>query len=79
MHRTCKRYGSEYNSKIGQVQTKGVQWYNHPQQRLSKQLSLNVKRGQRASALKAQSTGGNRPLGYLTRPDKRFIKVFKIY
>lgn len=39
----------------------------------SEQLSQNVKRGQRASALKAQSTGGNRPLGYLTGPNKRFI------
>jgi len=39
----------------------------------SEQLSQNVKRGQRASALKAQSTGGNRPLGYLTGPDKKFI------
>ena len=27
----------------------------------------------RASAAKAQSTGGNRPLGYKTGPDKRFI------
>jgi len=27
----------------------------------SEQLSQNVKRGQRASTLKAQSTGGNRP------------------
>ena len=39
----------------------------------SEQLSQNVKRGQRASAMKAQSTGGNRPLGYLTGPDKKFI------
>ncbi len=39
----------------------------------SEQLSQNIKRGQRASAAKAQSTGGNRPLGYLTGPDKRFI------
>ena len=39
----------------------------------SEQLSQNVKRGQRASAEKAQSTGGNRPLGYLTGPDKRFV------
>lgn len=39
----------------------------------SEQLSQNVKRGQRASALKAQSTGGNRPLGYLTGPDKKFV------
>ena len=39
----------------------------------SEQLSQNIKRGQRASASKAQSTGGNRPLGYLTGPDKKFI------
>ena len=39
----------------------------------SEQLSQNVKRGQRASAEKAQSTGGNRPLGYLTGPDKKFV------
>ena len=39
----------------------------------SEQLSQNIKRGQRASAVKAQSTGGNRPLGYLTGPDKKFI------
>lgn len=39
----------------------------------SEQLSQNIKRGQRASAAKAQSTGGNRPLGYLTGPDKKFI------
>ncbi|WP_308589295.1 recombinase family protein [uncultured Oscillibacter sp.] len=39
----------------------------------SEQLSQNIRRGQRASAAKAQSTGGNRPLGYKTGPDKRFI------
>ncbi len=39
----------------------------------SEQLSQNIRRGQRASAAKAQSTGGNRPLGYLTGPDKKFI------
>lgn len=39
----------------------------------SEQLSQNIKRGQRTSAMKAQSTGGNRPLGYLTGPDKKFI------
>ena len=39
----------------------------------SEQLSQNIKRGQRASALKVQSTGGNRPLGYLTGPDKKFV------
>ena len=39
----------------------------------SEQLSQNIKRGQRASAAKAQSTGGNRPLGYLTGSDKKFI------
>ena len=39
----------------------------------SEQLSQNIRRGQRASAAKAQSTGGNRPLGYKTGPDKKFI------
>ncbi len=39
----------------------------------SEQLSQNIRRGQRASASKAQSTCGNRPLGYLTGPDKKFI------
>ncbi|NCC68838.1 MAG: recombinase family protein, partial [Clostridia bacterium] len=38
----------------------------------SEQLSQNIRRGQRASASKAQSTGGNRPLGYRTGADKRF-------
>jgi len=55
----------------------------------SEQLSQNIKRGQRQSAAKAQSTGGNRPLGYLTGPDKKFIidpetaptvrKVYELY
>lgn len=39
----------------------------------SEQLSQNIKRGQRASAAKAQCIGGSRPLGYLTGPDKKFI------
>lgn len=40
----------------------------------SLQLSQNILRGQRASAEKCQSTGGNRPLGYLTDPaTKRFV------
>lgn len=40
----------------------------------SLQLSQNIQRGQRASAEKCQSTGGNRPLGYLTDPEtKRFV------
>ena len=39
----------------------------------SLQLSQNILRGQRASAEKCQSTGGNRPLGYLTGADKKFI------
>lgn len=39
----------------------------------SEQLSQNIRRGQRSSAAKAQSTGGNRPLGYKTGPDKRFV------
>ncbi|MEG2096747.1 MAG: recombinase family protein, partial [Pseudoflavonifractor sp.] len=38
----------------------------------SVQLSQNIRRGQRVSASKAQSTGGNRPLGYRTGADKRF-------
>jgi len=55
----------------------------------SEQLSQNIRRGQRRSAAKAQSTGGNRPLGYMTGPDKRFIidpvtaptvkKVYELY
>mgnify|MGYP004534068037 CR=1 FL=1 len=40
----------------------------------SLQLSQNIKRGQRASAEKCQTIGGNRPLGYLTDPKtKKFI------
>lgn len=40
----------------------------------SLQLSQNILRGQRASAEKCQSTGGNRPLGYKTDPvTKQFI------
>ena len=39
----------------------------------SLQLSQNVRRGLIESAEKCQSTGGNRPMGYLTGPDKRFI------
>lgn len=39
----------------------------------SLQLSQNIRRGQAESAEKCQSTGGNRPLGYLTGPDKKFI------
>lgn len=39
----------------------------------SEQLSQNIRRGQRASAVKAQSIGGNRPLGYMTGPDKKFV------
>lgn len=39
----------------------------------SEQLSQNIRRGQRASASKAQSTGGNRPLGYKTGEDKKFV------
>lgn len=38
----------------------------------SLQLSQNIRRGQQVSASKCQSTGGNRPLGYRTGPDKRF-------
>ena len=39
----------------------------------SEQLSQNIRRGQRASAAKAQSIGGNRPLGYMTDSDKKFV------
>jgi DNA invertase Pin-like site-specific DNA recombinase len=39
----------------------------------SKQLSQNILRGIRASAEKGQSLGGNRPLGYLTGPDKKLV------
>ncbi len=39
----------------------------------SLQLSQNVRRGLSMSAEKCQSTGGNRPMGYLTGPDKKFI------
>ena len=39
----------------------------------SEQLSQNIKRGQRQSASKAQCIGGNRPLGYLMGPDKKFM------
>ncbi len=39
----------------------------------SLQLSQNVRRGLSASAEKCQSTGGNRPMGYLTGPDKKFV------
>ena len=56
----------------------------------SLQLSQNIKRGNRASAEKCQSTGGNRPLGYKTDPEtKRFVidedtaptvrKIFDMY
>lgn len=39
----------------------------------SLQLSQNIRRGIAESAEKCQSTGGNRPLGYKTGPDKRFV------
>ena len=39
----------------------------------SLQLSQNIRRGQAESAEKCQSVGGNRPMGYLTGPDKKFI------
>lgn len=55
----------------------------------SLQLSQNIRRGQLESAKKAQCVGGNRPLGYRTGPDKKFIidpdtaptvqTVFKMY
>lgn len=38
----------------------------------SLQLSQNIRRGQAESAKKCQVIGGNRPLGYLTGPDKKF-------
>lgn len=39
----------------------------------SLQLSQNIKRGIAESAEKCQVTGGNRPLGYKTGPDKKFL------
>lgn len=39
----------------------------------SLQLSQNIRRGQAESAEKCQVIGGNRPLGYLTGPDKKFV------
>lgn len=39
----------------------------------SLQLSQNIRRGQNVSAEKCQSLGGNRPLGYLTDENKRFV------
>ena len=39
----------------------------------SLQLSQNIRRGQNISAEKCQSLGGNRPLGYLTDENKRFV------
>lgn len=39
----------------------------------SLQLSQNIRRGLAESAEKCQCTGGNRPMGYLTGPDKKFI------
>ena len=39
----------------------------------SEQLSQNVKRGMKASAIKAQCTGGTRPLGYTTDENKHYV------
>lgn len=39
----------------------------------SLQLAQNIRRGLNESAAKCQSVGGNRPLGYLTGPDKKFV------
>lgn len=39
----------------------------------SEQLSQNVRRGMKASATKAQCTGGNIPLGYVVDKDKKFV------
>ena len=39
----------------------------------SEQLSQNVRRGMKASAQKAQCTGGNIPLGYAVDKDKKFV------
>lgn len=39
----------------------------------SLQLSQNIRRGIAESAEKCQVTGGNRPLGYKTGPDKKFV------
>lgn len=41
----------------------------------SLQLSQNILRGQRASAEKCQSTGGNRPLGYRTNPTTKKFEI----
>lgn len=41
----------------------------------SLQLSQNILRGQRASAEKCQSTGGNRPLGYRTNPATKKFEI----
>lgn len=55
----------------------------------SEQLSQNIRRGQRQSAQKALSIGGNRPLGYKTDADKKFVidpkaapvvqKIYELY
>ena len=55
----------------------------------SEQLSQNVRRGMRASAQKAQSTGGTHPLGYTVDENKRYIidpiqaptvrEIYKLY
>ena len=39
----------------------------------SEQLSQNVRRGMRICAQKAQSTGGNRPLGYTVDENKKYV------
>ena len=39
----------------------------------SEQLSQNVRRGMKASATKAQCTGGNIPLGYAVDNDKKYV------
>ena len=36
-------------------------------------IARRMKEAPRASAVKAQSTSGNRPLGYKTEPDKKFV------
>ena len=55
----------------------------------SEQLSQNVRRGMRASAQKAQSTGGTHPLGYTVDENKRYVidpihaptvrEIYKLY
>lgn len=58
------RYSSQWQ---GEQSIEGMAAY------YSERLSQNIRRGQRTSSAKAQSTGGNRPLGCKTGPDKKFV------